>query len=399
MASPSVTYTFSNGTASDATQVNQNFTDIINGITDATKDLSISALTCAGTATFNGNVALGNSSVDTLTITASVNSSIPFSANGTLDIGGSTLAPRSIYLGSSGSFTTRILSGATSSHSLTLPATQGAAGSRLENNGSGVLSWTNTSGVGTVSAKTTTYTATTADDVLTVDPSGGAFTVDLYTAVGNTGRRITITNISTTWNLACTIDPNGAQTINGASTFPLYTPGETLELVSDGTNWRILRHEIPSGLAAATTHTPGAVTTPPTYTTGVTYNKYTYWRGGPYLHVRHTAETLSGGGSNGSGVYLWTLPQSLSAHSEIEFSTVAGNYAGGDIVGHGIFTNTGVVNNGIMSAYMYDATRFLWLITSTANNWGSAYGTLNAGGGVTITYSFETKVRIVGWQG
>jgi hypothetical protein len=54
MTNPSVTYTFSNSTASDAGQVNQNFTDLINAMTDGTKSFSIDALTCGGTVTING---------------------------------------------------------------------------------------------------------------------------------------------------------------------------------------------------------------------------------------------------------------------------------------------------------------------------------------------------------
>lgn len=72
MASPSVTYTFTNATTADATQVNQNFTDIINGLTDGTKSLSIDALTCAGAVALNGTVGLGNSTADTVTITGYV---------------------------------------------------------------------------------------------------------------------------------------------------------------------------------------------------------------------------------------------------------------------------------------------------------------------------------------
>ncbi len=68
MAGPSVTYTFTNGTVADATQVNQNFTDLINGLTDGTKDLNINALTAAGTATLNGNVIIGNAAGDTVTV-------------------------------------------------------------------------------------------------------------------------------------------------------------------------------------------------------------------------------------------------------------------------------------------------------------------------------------------
>ncbi len=72
MAGPSVTYTFTNGTVADASQVNQNFTDLINGLTDGTKDLNINALTAAGAATFNGNTTIGNASGDTSTVNATM---------------------------------------------------------------------------------------------------------------------------------------------------------------------------------------------------------------------------------------------------------------------------------------------------------------------------------------
>jgi len=54
MAAPSVTYTFSNQTSAEAGDVNQNFTDIINGISDGTKDLSVNSITTAGSQTYNG---------------------------------------------------------------------------------------------------------------------------------------------------------------------------------------------------------------------------------------------------------------------------------------------------------------------------------------------------------
>ena len=99
MPSPTVTYTFSNSTTSDATQVNQNFTDVINGISDGTKDLSISALTVAGNASFSGTVTLGNASSDDLTFTGSLASSIPIKTTNTYNIGSSTLGLASVYLG------------------------------------------------------------------------------------------------------------------------------------------------------------------------------------------------------------------------------------------------------------------------------------------------------------
>lgn len=128
MASPSVTYTFTNSTTADATQVTQNFTDVINGITDGTKDLSISALTCAGNASFNGNVTLGNASGDDVTFTGSLASTIPIKTHNSYDIGSiTTLGLRAIYFASSSATKTAKLQGPASSSdvTLTLPAVTG----------------------------------------------------------------------------------------------------------------------------------------------------------------------------------------------------------------------------------------------------------------------------------
>ncbi len=111
MSSPSYTYSLVNGTVVDASQLTQNFSDILNGVTDGTKDLSISALTCAGTTTLNGSINLGNAVGDDLTITASLASTIGIKTNNTYGIGGATLGLSGIYLGNGGAgLTCRIVS-------------------------------------------------------------------------------------------------------------------------------------------------------------------------------------------------------------------------------------------------------------------------------------------------
>lgn len=126
MPSPSVTYTFSNSTTADATQVNQNFTDLINGLSDGTKDLSVSAITAAGNVTFNGNTAIGNASGDTLTITASLASTVSIGTTFSYDIGSSTIGLKDVYFGSidSAAKTTKIRAGTVAtSNTVTLPIT------------------------------------------------------------------------------------------------------------------------------------------------------------------------------------------------------------------------------------------------------------------------------------
>lgn len=141
MAAISVTYTFVNSTTADAAQVNQNFTDIINGTSDGTKDFTINAITAAGTSTLNGNVVLGLSTAKDVTITGSLAASINIKTNNSFDIGSSTLGLASVYLGTAGAFTTRLVSGATASWTMTLPVTAGTNLQVLQTNGSGVTSW------------------------------------------------------------------------------------------------------------------------------------------------------------------------------------------------------------------------------------------------------------------
>ena len=84
-------------------------------------------------------------------------------------------------------------------------------------------------------ARTTNYTATTSDYF--IDCTTGTFTVNLFTAVGNTGRILIIKNSGTG---TITVDPNGTQTIDGATTQTLSTQWSRVHIISDGTNWKII---------------------------------------------------------------------------------------------------------------------------------------------------------------
>src|SRR6186713_1929426 len=99
MASPAVTYTFSNGTTADATQVNQNFTDLTGGLAAGTFDVNFLTLVVGGAATFNGNVTLGNATSDDITTTGSLASTLPVKTDATYDLGTSAKGFLNLYLG------------------------------------------------------------------------------------------------------------------------------------------------------------------------------------------------------------------------------------------------------------------------------------------------------------
>jgi hypothetical protein len=139
-----VTNTLVNGATADATQVNQNFTDVINGTSDGTKNFNISALTTAGTLTSSGNTVIGASSSNTVTFNASLAATLPIQTNTSFDIGAATLGLRAIYLGGTSTFTTKVQSATLGgSWTMTLPTAAGTAGQILQTDGTGVTSWSN----------------------------------------------------------------------------------------------------------------------------------------------------------------------------------------------------------------------------------------------------------------
>lgn len=166
MPAPSLTYTLSNGTTADASQVMQNFNDLLNGITDGTKDLSISALTLAGNLTANGNTTIGNSSSDTLTVTASLASNLVPSADGTYSLGSATIGYANLYMsGNSNQVTVKASASTSGDWTFTLPVSGGTNNYLLTTNGSGTSAWTaitnsawyaDGSNAGTLSATTQT---------------------------------------------------------------------------------------------------------------------------------------------------------------------------------------------------------------------------------------------------
>lgn len=91
----------------------------------------------------------------------------------------------------------------------------------------------------TVLSKSANYTVTTndGDNVhVNVDATGGAVTVTLYAASGNSGKIVTVKKTDSSAN-AVTIDGNAAETVDGAATAALADQYDAITLICDGTNW------------------------------------------------------------------------------------------------------------------------------------------------------------------
>lgn len=103
---------------------------------------------------------------------------------------------------------------------------------------------------------TTTDTATTNDFNGVINFSGASFTCTIPTAVGNQGKTMTFVHNGTSLTQTYTIATVSSQTIYGGTvsgtTYLLYTSGERLKIVSDGTNWLIQDHNATTAWAAYT---------------------------------------------------------------------------------------------------------------------------------------------------
>ena len=106
------------------------------------------------------------------------------------------------------------------------------------------LAWLDTSagiansGVRVVNTYTSSQTLTSANDVVLVDASSGVVTITLP-AASETGRQFEIKKIDSSAN-AVTIDPNGSELLDGATTAVINNQYESLTIVSDGSAWHIL---------------------------------------------------------------------------------------------------------------------------------------------------------------
>lgn len=86
---------------------------------------------------------------------------------------------------------------------------------------------------------TANYTAISSDYLILANATSGAIVITLPTAVGISGKQYVIKKVDATSN-SVTIDPNGAQTVDGLTTISTDTANDSVTIQSDGANWRIV---------------------------------------------------------------------------------------------------------------------------------------------------------------
>ncbi len=351
--------------------MNQNYTDIINGVSDGTKDLSISALTCAGNATFNGTTnTIGNASSDDIVITASLASTINIKTTNTYDIGSSTKGLRYIYIGDTADANTHKIQGQalSSDVTLTLPSRTGTFEVVP------ALS----------SSQTNTYAILSTDDVVLVSGASNAFSATLPTAVGCAGKQYIIKRTDLTLANVVTIATTSSQTIDGATTRKLCTQYEWFKVISDGSNWHILEHGYPSTWVEYT----------PTFTGFGTVSNVDVFsrRVGDSLEIEcsFTAGTTSANSAKMTLGYGGT-----NANVTVDTAKIS---AANLLVGHGYFAVATAVSSTIMAAAGDNTVLFFGRANDGAFSAMAAQnGDAVFSGGVQ--FSFFAKVPITNWEG
>jgi hypothetical protein len=134
-----------------------------------------------------------------------------------------------------GGYAKIIVSGDSSDTDDLVQLVKGSDGSSLGNvKGDGSVLFRSAFALDAVSTQTGTFTA--ALHRIYLCNSASAFTANLPDATTCAGRFYTFKQIKTG---VVTIDGNGSQTIDGILTYPLLEKNQTVEIYSDGSNWRI----------------------------------------------------------------------------------------------------------------------------------------------------------------
>lgn len=240
MASPSVTYEFTNDTTADADQVNQNFSDLISALSGGTIDVSFLSIAVAGASTFNGNTTVGNASSDDFTVTGSLASHFVPKTDATYNLGSTSIGFLALYLGrNSLRLALQASAAATAGYTFTFPVDAGIAGQGLINTGSSTMAWKYMA-VDTV-AKSDDYIITDTDGIRTVLMTNSTTdrTVTLPTAADNDHRIITVKKVDSGSGRVI-VDGESTETIDGVTTFTLPSQLDEVTVQCDGSNWHVI---------------------------------------------------------------------------------------------------------------------------------------------------------------
>lgn len=226
----------------------------------------------------------------------------------------------------------------------------------------------NTAGYTFVS-KTTTYSAVVGDYILA---SSSSFTITLPTASGVSGQLIAIQHGGTSLSSVYTLNTTSSQTIGGigSGVYKLYTNGEVLVVVSDGSNWQIVSHRTDTAWTDAGAF--NVVASGTTCAKGTTSLDKFWWRRRGNMVEWRFEYVQTAGGTAGTGAYIWTLPTGLDIDTNV-INTTGGSVAtaNASVIGYGTSSTNTNGADAISARYdviPYNATNVMFLQTRTVSS-------------------------------
>lgn len=246
------------------------------------------------------------------------------------------------------------------------------------------IKWANVSSLLAITSKTANYTATTSDSVILCDSSSGAFIISLPAALGNTGLKFFIKKTDSSFN-TITMDPSGAELIDGFATTLISTQFESVEIICDGTGWKILNRNIYSVWQSFTP--TGSWSTNTTYT-------------GLWKRVGDTVHIISRATTSGAPTAA-TLTFNIVSGLTIDTTKITQTAAAREPLGIGQVDDTGTSVYPLIVAYNSSTSvqPLIWnsagtIAVDTVIN-ATAPVTFGAGDSVMVKYS----VPITNWAG
>ena len=292
----------------------------------------------------------------------------------------------SFYVGS----TTFSNTPGSSTLTLQLPLNQSSSSQFLVNNGVGSLSWSSSIPLSTASISAT-FTVSSSNNVIFCNSF--SYSVILYSAVGTSGKVLTITKTSQDSGNPITIATTASQSIIiGSSSVKtqvgLYTKGESFNLISDNTNWICTEHKIPNE----------SVRFIPTGSLGSASYTGSYWRTGNKFNALYNAEFFGTPAAGGMTIEIpnqWTIDTVGVVNTTANkmpfgigniFDSGVQNYAATIYLSSGSTTlNVRYPNTDAIGGPVY-------MVSASA----TAPGTINS----SDSFSFHiTGIPILGWEG
>jgi len=246
---------------------------------------------------------------------------------------------------------------------------------------------------------TSAYTILPSDSV--IECSGASFVVTLPTAIGVTGKEYTIIHNGTHLTQTYTLNTTAGQNIGGvpSGSYILFTTGESLKIVSNGSNWRIVDHYAETDWVDSGAVVIAATVTNPTKATTRTRDNMYWKRSGRNVYIKmFYKQGATTGAAAGSGGYLYAMPSNMpSIDTAITGANTSANInAINQVLGSATISNNSIARPGMVM--VYSATQFtLWgyiLTGDTYSRVGNTTFALNAEANIHYSADFVAPITL-----